>query len=524
MRPLAYAQPVGAGGPRPPTPTARAVLALTLKEAILRGIENNPDLAVERVSLDIARAAVEVQRGVFDPVAFSDGNYVRTRGPFFAVNPFGGTVNPITGLPSGLIVNPTSFAHFGAGLRTQTVLGTAFELRYDMDRRTTDNAFGLSPAYTPGATAIVTQPLLRGLGIDVNRAFIEIAMNDRRSIDAAFRDAVLATALAVEEAYWLFVFSRENQKVAEAALGTAKDLLDINKRKFAVGRVAEIEVLVAETGVATREEAVIVARNEFENARDGLFRLILPLRPAVPRDAPPARRRAAAARTGAWDLDLIALDLPRPDDRLPDPEDAFTMALRNRPDYRQFELALASDDIRIERAESEWLPRLDATGSWTQLGLGKSWGGSTETQTDGDYYEWQVGFAFEIPIFNTTARAQLRQAELGKLQTRRRLESLEQLIIFEVRTATRNIVASRERVRATDVARRLAEEQLGNEKKRLEVGLATNYDVLLFEQDLTAARTNYLRAQVDRAIARARLERATGTILDRFDVRIRDEP
>jgi outer membrane protein TolC len=495
------------------------VLALTLKEAIVRGLRHNPELAIDRISVEIARAGIEVPRGAFDPSVFSDGSYGKNRDPFFAANPFGGPINPVTGLPSGLVVNPSDSSHLDGGLRAKTIFGTSVEMRYDVNRHTTDNVFALSPSWSPVASASVTQSLLRGgpffpLGTDVNRALIKIASNDHRISEEVFHDRALGIAFAVEQAYWSFVFARENLKVAELALATANDLLDINRRKFQVGRVAEIEVLVAETGVATREEAVIVARNEVGNARDNLFRLIMPRG-----DADPAAG-VTGSRATAWDVEFLALDEPRADDRLIDLDRAFLDALKNRPDYHELELSLDSDETRLEKAWNDRLPRLDAVGGWSEIGLGKSWGGSTNALTDREFYDWTVGFQLEVPIFNTAPRAAYRQAELGRASTRRRLDALEQQIILDVRTAARSLLAARERVRANEIASRLAERQLDNEKQRLEAGLATNHDVLLFEQDLTSARTNYIKAQVDRAVAAAQLDRVTATLLERHDIRV----
>jgi len=498
------------------TTDKRAIVAMTLKEAIVRGLRNDPELAVERVSFSIAKAAVDVPWGPFDPAFFSSGNYGKNRDPYFSVNPFGGPVNPVTGFPEGLIVNPSDVSNVNAGVRVRTLLGTALQLSYGLERRTTENEFALSPAYTTAATATLTHPLLRGFGFDVNRAFIEIARNEERISETRFRERALDVAFAVEEAYWGFVLARENLKVAELAVATAKDLLEINRRKLQVGRVAEIEVLVAETGVATREEAVIVARNQVLNARDQLFRLVMPVPPTGTEGA------RARKRVRSWDLELVALDEPRTDEEPVDPEAAFASALERRPDLQQLAIALTNQDIRMERAWNERLPRLDAVGSWSQLGLNDSLHDSVDTQLDGDYYDWSIGFQFEVPFFNYSARAQHREAELGRLQVQKQLEALEQTIVLEVRTATRNIEAARERLRATGVAQRLAERQLENERQRLDAGLATNHDVLLFEQDLTAARTNFVKARVDHSVARARLARATATLLDRFGVRVTD--
>jgi outer membrane protein TolC len=510
--------PAGAPAYRPgaaPSPSgpARRTLALSLKDALVRGLANNPDLEISRLSIRFARVGPDVPDGAFDPVYFFSGSLARSEAPFFSRNPF-------AGLPPGLVKNPVDSTSGATGLRFRSRFGTTLELRYDVSRRDTENVFALNPSYSPAATASVTQPLLKGLSPSFNLAAIEIARNDARVSEEAFRDSLLTLALSIEEAYWTYVFTLENLKVAELSLETARQLFAINKQKFDVGKVPEIDVLIAESGVASREEAVIVARNDILNARDGLFRLILPQgagRKLAGEEGGAGERREA---TRAWDVDLVPLDQPRIDEAPVDVAKALETAFAQRPDYQQLVINLESDELRIQRAWHDRLPRLDATGSYSQLGLGKSWGNAAKVQVDDDFHEWAIGITLEVPIFNTTPRAQYEQAETARAQTRKRVESLEQAILLDVRTAARNLEAAHQRVRATDVARKLAERQLENEKKRLEAGLSTNYDVLLSEQNLTTARSNFLKAHVDRAVARARLERATATLLERHDVRV----
>ena len=54
----------------------------------------------------------------------------------------------------------------------------------------------------------------------------------------------------------------------------ARDLLEENRIRLEVGAMARLEVLQAETGVAQREEEVIVARRLIEDADDNLKRIL----------------------------------------------------------------------------------------------------------------------------------------------------------------------------------------------------------------------------------------------------------
>ena len=506
QRAAAPAAPRRATPAAPEAPTkggpARRVLALTVKEAILRALHNNPDLEIQRIGIAIASVGIDAARGEFDPLLFLNGSWSGNRDPFYSA-PIPGTEITIGGLPPGLQTSQASVKAAEAGVRTKLITGTQVEAKYATERRTSESIFALSPQYAPVATVSLTQPLLRGSGIDVNRAYITIAERSHQASREAFREQVIATALNVEVAYWDYVFALENLKVAEQALATAEDLLAKNRTEFAFGRVAAIEVLVAETGVATRKEAVITARNEIENARDRLMRLISPSR-----------------SSNEWDIDLVALDAPRVVDSPVDFQRSYRTALERRPDYRQLLLALEADAVREEQARNGRLPRLDLVGSYSQLGLGNSCDNSFDALTGGRFYDWSFGFVFEFPIFDTTPLATLEQARLALKQDRKKLESLEMQIALEVRTSARNVSAARERITATEVAVRLAEQQLENERQRQQAGLATNHDVLLFVDELTAARKNALKARVDHQVARARLAQVTATLLEQREISI----
>ncbi|MEO6025573.1 MAG: TolC family protein, partial [Candidatus Binatia bacterium] len=89
---------------------------------------------------------------------------------------------------------------------------------------------------------------------------------------------------------------------------------------------------------------------------------------------------------------------------------------------------------------------------------------------------------------------------------------------LEVSTAVNDVIANMKRIQSSRVARELSEENLRNQQKRLEVGIATTKDVLDFQDDLTQARGIELQAATDYNISLAELARAQGTLLDQYSV------
>ena len=74
------------------------------------------------------------------------------------------------------------------------------------------------------------------------------------------------------------------------------------------------------------------------------------------------------------------------------------------------------------------------------------------------------------------------------------------------------------RLRATHLATELAEQNLSDQQRRLDVGIATTKDILDFQDQLTTARGNEVQAQTDYNVSLAELARSQGTLLDQYSV------
>jgi outer membrane protein len=87
-----------------------------------------------------------------------------------------------------------------------------------------------------------------------------------------------------------------------------------------------------------------------------------------------------------------------------------------------------------------------------------------------------------------------------------------------VRKAIGDVRSNSKRITATRLARELAQENLEQQHKRYEVGLATTKDILDFQERLTAARAAEIRALIDYNVSLAALRQAEGTLLSQFNV------
>jgi outer membrane protein TolC len=91
-------------------------------------------------------------------------------------------------------------------------------------------------------------------------------------------------------------------------------------------------------------------------------------------------------------------------------------------------------------------------------------------------------------------------------------------IDLEVRKAIISLMQSRARVEAARNAVTLNQRVLDAEEQKLQVGLATSYDVIRRQRDLVSAQREEVQARVNYVEALAEMARATGTSLEAANI------
>jgi outer membrane protein TolC len=286
-----------------------------------------------------------------------------------------------------------------------------------------------------------------------------------------------------------------------------------------VGVIPQLAVLQSETGVAFREEELIVARNEVANARDRLIRVVNLFPGEV-----------------IWAVAIVPQDEPLvfpPSDYVED--DQISMALQNRPELKQIIKQQEAAELGSRYAKNQLLPSFDITGSMGLVGLDGDYDSSfipivmggfpppppphkglhhaTDDLFSGDNFQWMIGFKFEIPWGSRSERGQYRAANLQVGQADAGLRSLRQVIILDVRNALRRMETSWQRLVSTRETTRFREKSLVAEKKKYDVGVSTAHDLLRFEEELAQAKANEERAKIDYALSLSNLSRANATLL-----------
>ena len=110
---------------------------------------------------------------------------------------------------------------------------------------------------------------------EVTQTQILIAQNNLTISKEDFRRQVITITSRVQQAYWDLVFRRQDLEVQKQQLVLGQQLLDQIRKQVAVGTLAPLDVLQAETNIARTEERILVVDNALRaggrspQARDG---------------------------------------------------------------------------------------------------------------------------------------------------------------------------------------------------------------------------------------------------------------
>src|SRR6202140_4754323 len=237
--------------------------------------------------------------------------------------------------------------------------GTNLTVGFNNTRSTTNSFFSsLSPQLNSGFKATVTQHFLQGFGFAPNTRFIHIAKNNRELSDVAFRLQIIDSLDQIENIYWDLVYAYENVRVQNESLTFAQKTLSDTRKQAELGSLAPIEVVRAQSTVATNQQAVTAAQTNLQ-----LQQLLM--KNAL------TRTLKDPALANAEVIPTSTMDVPAEESVVPT-EDLINEALRHRAELVESRIDLNSRELSNKAVRSALLPTLDVFAYYGGAGVGGS--------------------------------------------------------------------------------------------------------------------------------------------------------
>jgi outer membrane protein TolC len=237
---------------------------------------------------------------------------------------------------------------------------------------------------------------------------------------------------------------------------------------------------------------------------------------------------------------IVPLDKPEFTQKEVSMDEALKLAAEKRPDLKMKRKDIETKELNLSVARNQLLPGLNLQFSYWSPGIsgdtikylddnpflgviiGKEEGSPWNSLRDSLkllYDNWNVGLTLSIPLSNFLSKADYVRARIEAEKSQLELKDSEKQIFLDIKSAVRDIETNAKRVRAYRVARELAEKRLEAEQKKLNVGLTTNYFVLQYQEELANAKSMELKSLVEYNLAWATLDRATGTSLEKHNIK-----
>jgi outer membrane protein len=570
-RSLQIAQPMLTNSPRIDQLIQGDKLMLSLEDVISLALENNLNISVQKFTPWIAETQLlkaksggipelsnsqQIVLGTspsvsFDPLVTGTVGWARSSTPIN--NPFISGTGTTSTTAQAITANTFTYNFgFSQGFHT----GANFSVTLDTTRQASNLSENLfNPFVEPVLTATLTQPLLNGFGILVNTRYILEAKNSIKVSDSVLAQQVIATVTQVSTDYWELVFDRQNVIVQEAAVGVSTKLYEDNKKQLQIGTMAPLDVLTAESQVATDQQNLIVAQTTRLQQQTVLLNDI-------------TKNLMAPELVGIEIVPTTTISNPEVVENIP-LDAAVQEAWKKRPEIYQADLNLKNAGIEAKATKNALLPSLNVYAQFSQTGLSGNVTTQTSTtptsivpilsepivdatgtpitptsfvgvpifptavQTNGlgsafsnminnNFPTYAAGVNFAIPLRNRSAQADNARALLDERQLQTQYRQTQNTIVLNVRNTIIALQQDRAQVAAAEKARNLAQQTLDAEQKKYQLGSSTSYNVVLRSRDLTAAEGTELRAKVNLEEALVNFNQAMGRTLEANRITVAD--
>lgn len=491
-------------------------LQLSLDQAIQLALANNTNIRIDELSYQNSWYNVLAAHAPFDP------SFNTTFGGTRFTSPPG--ISFVPGV-AGLANNSLDYS--GSVNWSQFLpTGTSYSVGTSASRNSASLSPNnpVNPIWSPSLNFSVNQPLLRNRGFFVNRAPIVIAQRGLQQSRDNFAAQVSAIIQQVVSDYWFVVLARETLVVDRKAVDQAQASYDHDKRSLELGALPPYDIYRTESELASRKVTVVQQEYSLKEAEDAL-------RQVIGADLDP--------NIGALDISLTERAEPIGELLNLNIDQAIQRSLANRPELDSQRLQLDIDDINVRLAHNQMQPDLELKGTLTSNGLSGNafsfptglppvivnpggFGPGYTQVSEFQYPTYGFSLSLNLPIRNRAAEAALGTSQVNKKRDLYSQRSTLQSIELEARNAVHSLEQAKLSMAGAKIARDLTQKNLEAEQRKYDLGAETLFVLLDTQTQLQNADLVLVNAQISYQLALTAVQHATGELLERYHVQIKD--
>ena len=286
--------------------------------------------------------------------------------------------------------------------------------------------------------------------------------------------------LAVGNSYLQTIAAAARVETAEAQVKNAQALFGKASDQQKAGLAPAIDALRSQVELQTRQQQLIVARNDLAKLKLSVARVI---------GLAPGQEFVLTEKAPYQALTALPLDT------------YLQHAYTSRADYQAALAQVRAAELSRRAASAGRYPTFDLNANLGDIGV-------TPSQSNGT---WQVNGGLNIPIFaGNRVHSDVLEADAQLKQARSQLGDLRGRIDYEVRSALLDLTAAAEQVEVARSSVDLAEQALAQSQDRFTAGVADNLEVVQAQEALAGAHESYIQSLYAHNLSKVELAYAIG--------------
>jgi outer membrane protein TolC len=330
------------------------------------------------------------------------------------------------------------------------------------------------------ARASLSQSIFNFKNLEKERA----ASESVKAAQFTYKDAREMVVLAVGNSYLQAIAASARVETTEAQVKSAQALYDKAADQQKAGLSPAIDALRSQVELQTRQQQLIVARNDLAKLKLNVARII---------GLPPGQEFVLTEKAPYQALAPLPL------------ETYLQRAYASRGDYQAAQAQVRAAELSRKAAAAGRYPTIDVDANLGDIGV-------TPSQSNGT---WQVNGGINIPIFaGNRVHGDVLQADAQLKQARSQLGDLRGRVDYEVRAALLDLNASAEQVEVARSSVDLAEQALAQSQDRFTAGVADNLEVVQAQEAVASAHESYIQSLYAHNLSKVELAHAIGDAED----------
>lgn len=458
-----------------PVPKRTTVPAktLTLQDAILLALRNNPNVRSAEIQRVADKFALEVAHNQFEP-QFSIGGsstYANGSTPQYNFNTTGNWLAPT---------------------------GAQVQINYDSTFQGPSSS---------DVTTTITQPLLKGFGPQVTLAPWVLAKYTEQVNRLNLKNTIINTITQVISSYYALVEAYNALTINQIALQNSLVTLRQYQVKIQAGQAAPAEIAQQQAQVANQRLAVTQARNAIAQNYQALL-TALGLDPRSKLN--------------------IDRNIHLPNLAIPGVEQSIDLALDNNIAYQQglYALKQGETNLMLAKDQQRWQLNAVATNAFIP-GVNSSNavvpnvnGPGTLVVVPNSGSSSSLTLNLNIPINNKQIKQQLVNATVSLYQQRIQVSEIKRQLRGTILNAIQNLQFQLQQIILAERSVQYAQQALDVELTKLKYGRSTLFEVTQLRTNLTSVQLNLVAQRINYINTLAAFQQTLGVTLDKWGLTI----